>query len=43
MDDREREFNKSLIEKIKHEVPELLSPVVSPVKNNDEEVGSGIY
>ena len=43
MDDREREFNKSLIEKIKHDVPELLSPVVSPVKNNDEEVGSGIY
>eukprot|EP00943_MAST-04B_sp_MAST-4B-sp1_P000074 g74.t1 len=42
MDDREREFNKSLIEKIKHEVPQLLSPVVSPVKK-DAEVGNSIY
>ena len=43
MDDREREINRSLIEKIKHDVPELMSPVVSPVKKNEETVGSSIY
>ena len=32
MDDREREINRSLIEKIKHDVPELMSPVVSQLK-----------
>ena len=43
MDDREREINRSLIEKIKHDVPELMSPVVSPVKKNEETVGCSIY
>ena len=43
MDNREREINRTLIEKIKHDVPELLSPVVSPVKKNEETVGSSIY
>ena len=42
MDPREKEFNKSLIAKIKEERPDLLSPVVSPVRERDDDAPRGI-
>ena len=39
MDSREREINRSLIEKIKTEAPDLMSPVTSPVKKTEDDEG----
>lgn len=39
MDSREWEINRALIEKIKTEAPDLLSPVTSPVKKGEDDEG----